>query len=401
VSTRGRLALLEAVWLAFAVLLGPFALPGGDARLPYDFLRKLVGEDVHARAYKYGLAYFEAPFYAVGKGLAALGVSTLVGQPIVPAVIALGIALYVGIAVALAAGLVRALDLPHSNLAAAAGLFGTALFFYGAFDPGETHAVDALLATVVAVLALRGFRTGWPTWTAVGLGTVVGVATSIRYFTGVSLVALVITLALQRRLRASVLAIVSAAIAFVVATLPPLLVGVSPLKSGYGSQFISWSPLSPPRMLFTDHRGLFVWTPAVALALIGLGRLVVVRRADRPFLVFLVLTALGTIASYALVSFWDAGFSFSNRYFTSLFPIVVVGLAGLFEWRPRIAPAAAVAAAVWSTYLGLALTAFLYFTAGTYSATSVARIPRHNSPGEFVTALASRAPVLRRLGFGG
>jgi hypothetical protein len=80
---------------------------------------------------------------------------------------------------------------------------------------------------------------------------------------------------------------------------------------------------------------------------------------------------------------------------------VVVGVAGLFEWRPRLSPTLAVAGAVWSTYLGLSLNAFLYFTAGSYNATSVARIPTHNSPGEFATALASRAPLLRRLGVPG
>jgi hypothetical protein len=376
-------------------------LPGGDARLPYDFLRKLFGEDVHAQAYKYGLAYFEAPFYAIGKGLSGLGVATVAGQPVTPAVIAGGVVIYVGIAVALAAWVVRALDLPYPSLAAGVGLFGTALFFYGAFDPGETHSVDALLATIVVALSLKGFRTGWPTLIAVGLGAVDGIAMSVRYFTGVSLVALVIMLVWQRRFRTSVITVASAAIAFVLTTLPPLIVGVSPLKSGYGSQFVSWSPLSPPRMLFTNERGLFVWTPVALLGLIGLVRLLASRRADRPFLVFLALTAAGTIASYALVSFWDAGYSFSNRYFTSLFPIVVVGVAGLFEWRPRLSPTLAVAGAVWSTYLGLSLNAFLYFTAGSYNATSVARIPTHNSPGEFATALASRAPLLRRLGVPG
>jgi hypothetical protein len=356
---------------------------------------------VHAQAYKYGLAYFEAPFYALGKGLSGLGVATVAGQPVTPAVIAVGVVVYVGIAVALAAWVVRALGLPNPNLAAGVGLFGTALFFYGAFDPGETHSVDALLATIVVALALKGFRTGWPTRVAVGLGAVDGISMSVRYFTGVSLVALVIMLVWQRRFRTCAIAVASAAVAFAITTLPPLLVGVSPLKSGYGSQFISWSPLSPPRMLFTNERGLFVWTPVALLGLIGLVRLIASRRADRQFLVFLALTAGGTIVSYALVSFWDAGYSFSNRYFTSLFPVIVVGVAGLFEWRPRLSPTMAVAGAVWSTYLGLSLNAFLYFTAGSYNATSVARIPTHNSPGEFATALASRAPLLRRLGVPG
>jgi hypothetical protein len=367
--------------------------------VPYTFLRRLFGEDVHATAYKYGLAYFEAPFYAIGKGLSAAGVGTIAGQPTPPALIALGAAVYVGIAVALAVMVVRELGLPYPTFSAGVTLFGTAAFFYGAFDPGQTHAVDVLLATVVVAAALRGFRNGWPDRVAVLVGVAVGLAASIRYFTGVTLLALAVVWLFQRRFRPLLVAAASTAVTFALAAVPPVVVGLSPLHSGYGQELLSWSPLSPPRMLFTDERGLFVWTPLTLLAFVGLARLLVVRRRDRAFIVFLALTAVLTIASYAFVSFWDAGYSFSERYFTPLFSVYVVGVAGLFEWRPRVVPAVAVVAAAWSTLLGLSLNAAYPFTAAPYSATVVARYAFHNSPGEFVTALASRAPILRRLGF--
>lgn len=394
---RHPLVLLEACWAALVILFSPYSIPGGDgdAVPPFDFMRKLAGEDVHAVGYKYGLAYFELPFYAVAKVLHAAGLTTIAGQPVGRALVALGVGVCVGLALALMTILLRAVGLPYPTFTTAIGLFGTTLFFYGVFDPGETHAVDATIATVVVALAFWAFRRDWPTVPVAALGAAIGVSMTIRYFTGAELVAFALTLAFYRRWLVVATATIACGAAFVLLTLPAVFEGASPLKkNGYNSQFVSWSPASPPKMLFSDHRGLFVWTPVTVLALVGLVRLLTVRRRERPFFVFLALTAVGTTVSFGSVAFWDAGYSFSNRYFTPLFPIFVIGIGGLLEWRPRLVGAIAAAGAVWSLYLAFALESFFYFAPAGFSATSVAATPLHKSPGLFVLAAGSHSPVL-------
>ncbi len=95
----------------------------------------------------------------------------------------------------------------------------------------------------------------------------------------------------------------------------PLLLGVRLFeKHGYGANLLAFLPGSLPKMLVSDHRGLFVWTPLTLLALIGYVRL--------------LHAAEGR-------------------------PAVPGHLGGLDEWRPRPVLAAAGVATAWSLFLGL------------------------------------------------
>jgi hypothetical protein len=105
-------------------------------------------------------------------------------------------------------------------------------------------------------------------------------------------------------------------------------------ESGYIS-VRSWHWTSPVvgSVLFSSDHGLFSWTPVLALACVGLvvfwlreawfgGNLVLV------FIVFYYF-----IASYPD---WDGISSFGNRFFVSLTPLFVVGLAALFDRLARV-----------------------------------------------------------------
>jgi hypothetical protein len=63
--------------------------------------------------------------------------------------------------------------------------------------------------------------------------------------------------------------------------------------------------------------------------------------------------SLSLLAAQAAVPFWDAGWSFSQRYFTALFALYAIGLAGLVSWRPRLTAALATLAVTWSLFIGL------------------------------------------------
>jgi hypothetical protein len=118
---------------------------------------------------------------------------------------------------------------------------------------------------------------------------------------------------------------------------------------------LTFAPLNPYRMLFTEHRGLFIWTPVTLVGAVGFVYLVRRRRDDRPFLAICGAMAVAMILSYVFSPYWDGGGppEFSQRYLTSLFPFIALGLAGLLEWRPAPVRIAALLAVTWTLFIGI------------------------------------------------
>jgi hypothetical protein len=155
-------------------------------------------------------------------------------------------------------------------------------------------------------------------------------------------------------------------------------------------------------MLFTDHRGYFVWSPVALLAIPGLVWLYRSRPEHRRFLITTVVMALAVIGSYSFVGFWDGGWSFSQRFFTPLFPVVAIGLAGLLDFAPRLGAAAAVLTVAWSLFLCFNLTTIggpQYVKAMPGGAGGLALTPvrTHTSPGAYAYGVWWKSNVLRHL----
>lgn len=101
-----------------------------------------------------------------------------------------------------------------------------------------------------------------------------------------------------------------------------------------------WSAPHWRAVLFSSDHGLFSWTPLLAFAILGL---FFVPRASR---ILAIYFALAVAAFYYLISsyaYWDGMSSFGNRFFISLTPIYVFGLAAAMLRfaellsRPRLA----------------------------------------------------------------
>jgi hypothetical protein len=104
--------------------------------------------------------------------------------------------------------------------------------------------------------------------------------------------------------------------------------------------------LTHPHLLaeaFSIRKGLFFWTPLVALALVGL----VTLRRRAPALL-LATTAVLVVNFWVVASWsqWWYGGSFGARPFVDTLSLVGIGLAGLFAWarasRARVPVALAV-----------------------------------------------------------
>jgi hypothetical protein len=81
-------------------------------------------------------------------------------------------------------------------------------------------------------------------------------------------------------------------------------------------------------VLFSSDHGLFVWTPILIIAVAGIFLLY---RRDRPLATYLVTALLALYYLIAIDSCWDGISSFGNRFFISLTPIFVLGLAVFFS----------------------------------------------------------------------
>ena len=379
-----RMAIALGLYLLFALTFASFAV-NNDGRVYYNFLRRFLGEDVATvYASQFAAAFFNMPFYLGAKVVEAItGISSLFGASIEE--VSIGVAANVALVFTLYLGwrLLTELDLPAGPAVLLLPLLGTPLVYYTAFQPEYKHAVDTLFATLLAYLVLGLARREAPDQRLlVAAGATLGFLIVVRYANVALALIPLVPLLLRRRGRdAALLSLAAVAAVGVLLALPPLrgielsraqqdasavqVAGIDDwiveqlcadepvrvnleqcLHNTTGIYVDTWVPL---KMLFTVERGLFLWTPLTAVAVIGFALLFRSRPERRPFLVGLGAGAVALLCIHALWSdFWTGGFSFSQRFLSSLFPLFLLGTAELIRrWR-GVAVAAATACALFS-----------------------------------------------------
>jgi hypothetical protein len=143
---------------------------------------------------------------------------------------------------------------------------------------------------------------------------------------------------------------------FVVALFPTIitrqLIFGNPLRTGYGPvEMWNWKSPALWNVLFSSDHGLFSWTPILLLASIGL---LALRRVDKTVADYLIASMVAFYCVIALHVNWDGMSSFGSRFFVSLTPMFVLGLAALFDfaamkWVER--PAALASSAVTAIFI--------------------------------------------------
>ncbi len=116
-------------------------------------------------------------------------------------------------------------------------------------------------------------------------------------------------------------------------------------KSGYEHLWVWTSPYLLKVCFSADH-GLFSWTPILMAAVIGLYFL---WRYDRELAVYLILVFAALLYTVGCYLDWDGLSSFGNRFFVSLTPAFVLGLAAFLDsleraWTERRAAIVSVSA---------------------------------------------------------
>lgn len=297
-------------------------------------------------AFAFGSALLWAPWYATLLYLERNG--WLPNPPLCPPeAAASGIGGAGALAVALGSGAMAlaaaylALDLARrraplgvASMSALVVALGTPLLYYGAVEPGMSHAPGALIVTLVFWLLLRHDPTlqGERPWAWLAAGAALGLVGLVRW----QLLLIGPPLALIPLLRRRWQALGAFALGALALLWPLPLVWwrtfgkplVLPAIHQHPFTFLV-GPRYLPQTWFAGRHGLFVWSPLVALCLAGM---VLSWRRSR----HLAAVALASFAFQALlnasVNDWWGGAAFGARRMVELYPLYVLGLTEWFQF---------------------------------------------------------------------
>lgn len=388
-----RMAVAIGLYLLFAASLSSYSVDN-DGRVYLDVMRRLTGESTTAPStHQWGSAIVTFPLFLVARALGAVGIHTLRGAPLEQVSMSVTTAAALVAAVYLGWQLLRRLDLPAGPGVIALVVVGTPLFYYAALQSTYKHTIDAMVVTLEWLLLFIVIRrVSMPL--LVALAACLALSISIRSANAALVPGMLVPFLLRREWRrAGTLLGLTAGFAALLAACarvaglhggqvalqrPPSGLAAIPVDPFLGNFFLcrnyTWhvsftqciqnrigvklDPSAPVKMLFTLHRGLFLWTPLTAFATVGFVLLLLRRKDERPFLAGVGISALGLLLVHMLWgSFWDNGFSFSQRFLTALFPFFLLGAAELVRrWRGAALSVLSVCALF---SLGLALTFFV------------------------------------------
>ncbi|MGA8221483.1 MAG: hypothetical protein WB780_07485 [Candidatus Acidiferrales bacterium] len=220
------------------------------------------------------------------------------------------------------------------------------LLAYMYVDPAWPHAHSAFTVALFFWYwdRTRGTRTGTQ-WLVLGL--ISGLMLDVYFASGVFLMVVLLECmraywhAWRERERASVavttwslhrsqfIYAAGALIAFLPTLAARQVIFGNPLGLGNYSN-MAWNWTSPAfwGVLFSSSHGALLWTPVLIPAVIGL--ILFMRREPWTGGIWLS-AALAYYYLIAVLPWWDGSISFGSRYFISLTPLFVLGLAGAFS----------------------------------------------------------------------
>ena len=219
--------------------------------------------------------------------------------------------------------------------------FASSLPVYMYFNPSWAHAHSAFAVALFLWYwdRTRAERT-WIQWLI--LGAIAGLMINVYYVNAVLLIVPLLESLSEfwKRQKAHQLASARRLFIYDVIFSVTIFVALVPIfitkKIIYGSYFDLgysenwfWSSPALLKVCFAADHGLFSWTPILILSVVGLFLL---RRYARDL--SFTFTAGFLIYLYTIGCYqnWDGLSSFGNRFFVSLTPMFVLGLASFFNW---------------------------------------------------------------------
>jgi hypothetical protein len=220
-------------------------------------------------------------------------------------------------------------------LATVAIWLASSLPVYVYFLPFHAHAIASFTTSwfLWNWIALRdgGGRWRWLVW-----GLSAGLVTAVHYLNGLLLLLAILEI-LPRLMRIRILieTLIRGAIfagGFLLLQIPGLvirwIIEGSPFITGYGAGVFFWRDPRLMAVAFSSEHGMFLWTPVLVFAVLGLIWLSV-----RSPAVGLMLSIQTAVFYYVVASYggWHGHSSYGNRFMTALTPVFVLGLAALLD----------------------------------------------------------------------
>ena len=217
--------------------------------------------------------------------------------------------------------------------------FGSSLPVYMYFNPSWSHAHSAFAVALFIWywVRTRGART-WIQW--VILGALGGLMMDVYYVNAVLLLLPLLEsiagywAAFQGSGNESFSGLFLKNVIFAATLLAAFLPTLIAKKIIYGSYLNfgyteHWFWRSPAffKVCFSADHGLFSWTPILILAVAGL---FISRKYDRTLAFYSVAVVVAYLYAIGCYQDWDGLSSFGNRFFVSLTPLFVLGLAAFF-----------------------------------------------------------------------
>lgn len=218
--------------------------------------------------------------------------------------------------------------------------WGTQLFFYGALDTVNSHAISFFVASLLLFLLTQKNISYLLAGFCAGLLGMIRIQDSMFLFFPAALLFLSFIKGYNEKQR-NIFPYLKNGIVLAIGFFIPIIIQffswylvygdlrIPYLERGYGFSFIGSSFLS---VLFSPNNGLFFWTPLLLFAVIGLlirhNKLTSLRMIT--FLFFLWQTYL--IGSWSI---WWQGASFSGRMFISLLPFFALGIANFLSYLEK------------------------------------------------------------------
>ncbi|MBU0683824.1 MAG: hypothetical protein ABIH85_02285 [Candidatus Omnitrophota bacterium] len=280
-------------------------------------------------------SFFNMPFYLAGYAIEKMLAAPILlkGITLRSAFINIASNFYIGASIILIFKILAMLNFKHRISSVLSILFSTSAFVAAVVMPAYNHAVDVLIVTFFIYVILKRERmlpikSFW-------IGAVYSLAIASRYFNFVLIVPLLVMLMIKKdysRIKYILFGFFST-----IWILPVLFYyyNGSPFNPCFSQEAVgnvihrmTLFPKYTFRYFVHPLHGLFVWSPVTILSAIGLG--VMPRDKKEIGYMFLAMWALIVMMNGYFFE-WTAGWSFSNRYLTGLFPIYIVGLAALAE----------------------------------------------------------------------
>ena len=275
--------------------------------------------------------------------------------------------------------LTRVLSWRFDSRSALIGLIGvwlgSPLVFYMYMHPSMSHAVSFFLCSLI-VWEYERWRHHTAAWHFVVIGITTGLAVATRFDNAVYVLLLAAFWARSRlapllaqthrrgSIRSAALSIVLIIVGFLIGFWPQMAAWramygsylAGPRDYELGRTLSLWDSPNLGSVLISGHRGLFVWSPVLLLALIGLVRLAALgRRLADSMLVAAFAVQVWVIGGWGM---WWGGASFGQRFFIDLVPAFALGLTCIardvrFKPNRRIFMTAIALCLLWSAGLAV------------------------------------------------